>query len=118
MTGKLDPQQIADHLDELGETAAALLVRAMANELATVRHERDTLAAHARSIARLAGHDMSHNCTLIGPAQEALDVLRVTRRCPVDEDGRHWPVRRLTGTRCMRCHARVPETRHRERNGR
>jgi hypothetical protein len=114
MTAPLDPQQVAEHLDDLGETTAALLIRAMARELATVRNERDTLAEFARRICRLSGDGMTHNCTLIVPAREALDVLRVTRRCPVDEDGRHTPVRHLSGTRCMRCHARVPETTRRK----
>lgn len=110
MTVPLDPVEVAAHLDDLGETTAALLVRAMANELATVRKERDTLADHTRHIAGLSGDGMSHNCRLIGPAKQALDVLRVTRRCPSTEDSRHWPLRHHDGTRCAWCHARVPRT--------
>jgi hypothetical protein len=109
VTAPLDPQKVAAHLDDLGETAAALLMRAMVTELALVRKERDTLAAHARRIASLQGDGQSWNCTLAVKAVEALDVLRVTRRCPSTKDGHHWPLRRATGiTRCAWCHARVP----------
>jgi hypothetical protein len=109
VTSPLDPEQVAAHLDGLGETAAADLVRAMVHELATARSERDVLAHHTRGIAGLPGHEMSHNCRLIGPAIEALDVLRVTRRCPSTEAGQHWPLRRLSGDlRCAWCHARLP----------
>ena len=110
MTSTLDPEKAAAHLDELGETTAATLMRAMAHELAVVRSERDTLAAHSRRSAGLPGDGMSHNCHLIGPARDALDILRVTRRCPSASDGQHWPLRRPTGTRCAWCHARIPET--------
>jgi len=109
VTAPLDPLGLAEHLDRLGQTSAADLVRAMTEELALVRRERDTLAEHARRIAGLAGHELSHNCRLIGPAVEALDVLRVTRRCPSTTDGRHWPLRHLSATRCAWCHARLPD---------
>ncbi|MFM9458370.1 hypothetical protein [Streptomyces europaeiscabiei] len=114
MTAPLDPEKVAEHLDGIGETAAAILMRAMVNELAVVRNERYTLAAHTRRIAGLQGDGQSWNCTLAVKAVEALDVLRVTCRCPSTSDGRHWGLRRATGTiRCAWCHARVPETRRR-----
>lgn len=103
-----DPEQVAQHLDQAGETAAAALVRAMVGELAAVRSERDGLAAFARSIARLAGYELSHNSTLIVRAHKALDALRVTRRCPVAEDGRHRPLHRIIDVRCKRCDVRLP----------
>jgi hypothetical protein len=104
-----DPEQVAQLLDQAGETAAAVLVRAMVGELAAVRGERDTLAAFARHIARLAGGDLSHNSRLIVRAHKVLDSLRVTRRCPVAEDGRHRPLRSPFDVRCWHCHVQLPE---------
>lgn len=112
MTSPLGPEETAAHLVEVGETAAATLMRAMVRELSAVRRERDALAQHARHIAGLPGDGMSHNCQLTGPAREALDVLRVTRRCPSTEDGQHWPLRRPGGDiRCAWCHACLPDNR-------
>jgi hypothetical protein len=104
-----DPECVAQHLDAAGQTAAATLVRALTGELAAVRRERDGLAAFTRLIAGLNGSDMSHNCTLIVRAREALDGLRVTRRCAKHEDGRHRPHQYFGGLiRCLWCHARLP----------
>lgn len=67
MTVPLDPLKVAEHLASLGRTAAADLVRAMTEELALVRRERDALAGHARQIAGLPGHAMSHNAASSAP---------------------------------------------------
>lgn len=105
-----DPESVAQHLDAAGQTAAATLVRALAGELAAVRRERNGLAAFVRRIAGLNGSDMSHNATLIVPAREALDGLRVTRRCPKAEGGQHRPHQHFGGlVRCLWCHARLPQ---------
>ncbi len=105
---RLTPEQVAEHLDSLGETAAALLVGAMARELTLLRGERDALATHTRSIAALPSHGTSYNGALIAAAKKALDTLRVTRRCPVAENRRHAPSESRGVTRCRLCHARVP----------
>jgi hypothetical protein len=103
------PEETAGRLDAVGETEAAALIRSMAAELQTVRAERDTLAAFTRSIAGLAGYAMSHNSRLVVQAQEALDALRVTRRCPKGSDGEHWWMRdHGIGSRCFSCHAKRP----------
>lgn len=104
------PDDAATRLSGLGEHDAAELIRAMAAELAIVRRERDTLVGFTRSIAKLAGYEMSHNSHLIVQAHEALDVLRVTPRCPGSEDGQHWWMRNCgAGSRCFSCKARRPD---------
>lgn len=105
---RLDPEQVAEHLDSLGETTAALLLRAQARELTVVRGERDALATHIRSIAVLPATGTSYNGALIAAAKKALDALRVTKRCPVATDRRHAPVETRGVTRCRLCHTRVP----------
>lgn len=101
------PDDAAAHLSALGEHGAAELIRAMTAELAVVRRERDTLVGFTRSIAKLAGYEMSHNSRLVVQAHDALDVLRVTRRCPGSEDSQHWWMRdHGAGSRCFSCKAR------------
>lgn len=104
------PDEAAAKLEAAGETESAALILAMAAELATARQERDALAGFTRSIATLAGHEMSHNSRLIVQAHKVLDVLRVTRRCPVSAEGRHWWMRgRGAGSRCFSCKAMRPD---------
>lgn len=111
VTVQLAPDEMAASLDAAGETQAAALIRAMAAELATVRAERDGLAAFTRGIAGLAGHGTSHNAGLSVRALETLDTLRVTERCPRRETGRHRWMRAdpVFGSRCISCHARRPD---------
>lgn len=104
------PDEAVARLEAAGESGAADLVRAMQAELAVVRRERDGLADFARSVAGLSGREMSHNSRLMVAARKALDVLRVSKRCPSRENGEHWWMRSasLSGSRCFSCHARRP----------
>ncbi|MGW3308165.1 hypothetical protein ACWDG9_16445 [Streptomyces sp. NPDC001073] len=106
---RLDPDQLADHLDSLGETAAAIYVRALVREVQVVRGERNRLATFARSVAELQGNARSDSNTLRRQAEEALDLMLVTGRCPVSPSRRHSSTRSGTSsvTRCRHCHARI-----------
>ncbi|MEV6403936.1 hypothetical protein AB0M58_13455 [Streptomyces bobili] len=108
-TGRLDPEQLAEHLDGRGEAAAAVYVLALARELEVARGELGVLAAFARTIAGLTGNGKSDNNTLRRQAKEALDTLRVTGRCPVSPSRRHSARRAGASslTRCRHCHAHL-----------
>ncbi|WP_171112786.1 MULTISPECIES: hypothetical protein [Streptomyces] len=106
---RLNPEQLAERLDALGDTAGAVFVRALAREAEVLRGERDALATFARTIAALSGNGRTANTDLSGQAHEALDTLRVTGRCPVSESRRHSAKRSGSSglTRCGHCHARL-----------
>jgi hypothetical protein len=111
--GRLDPEHLAEHLDSLGETAAAIFVRTLVRERDVLRSERDILATFARATTELTANGKSDHNTLRRQAEEALDTLLVTGRCPVSPSRRHSAGRsaRRSGsssvTRCRHCHARL-----------
>jgi hypothetical protein len=106
------PAEAADRLEAAGETDAAALIRAMAVELATVRAERDGLAAFTRSVSISGGSSSIDSSRLAVRAMKVLDTLRVTERCPKREGGQHRWMRRddVFGSRCFSCNARRPGT--------
>jgi hypothetical protein len=104
------PECAAISLQAQGMGGHARLIRAMADELAAVRAERDSLAAFVRSVSMSGGSpDRSR---LAVQARKALDTLRVMERCPKREGGQHRWMRRdeVFGSRCFSCDARRPGT--------
>ncbi|MEU5476678.1 hypothetical protein [Streptomyces mirabilis] len=106
---RLNPEQLAEHLDSLGETAAAIYVRTLVRERDVLRGERDALATFARTTTELTANGKSDNNSLRRRAEEALDTLLVTGRCPVSPSRRHSAGRSgpSSVTRCRHCHARL-----------
>ena len=106
---RLGPEQLAERLESLGDTASAVYARALAREAEVLRGERDALAAFARTVAALSGNGRTANTTLRGQAHAALDTLRVTGRCPVSASRRHSAKRSGSSalTRCRHCHAHL-----------
>lgn len=104
------PEGAAVSLATKGQNGEARLIRAMAEELAAVRAERDSLAGFVRAVSKSGGSP--DRARLAVRARKILDTLRVTKRCPEREDGRHRWMRadEVFGSRCFSCDARRPGT--------
>ncbi|MGW1291046.1 hypothetical protein ACWD4N_47810, partial [Streptomyces sp. NPDC002586] len=71
----------------------------------------DRLPDFAWQVAHLPGGSLTNNCYLIGRAEEAVDTLRVTRRCPrpLRENSRHhWMRDSGNGSQYFSCAALRP----------
>lgn len=104
------PEGAAVSLAAKGQNGEARLIRAMAEELAIVRAERDSLADFVRAVSKSGGSpDRSR---LAVRAMKVLDVLRVTTRCPARKGSQHRWMRadEVFGSRCFSCNARRPGT--------
>ena len=104
------PEGAAASLQARGDNGYARLIRAMNEELAAVRAERDSLADFVRMVSKSSGSP--ERAQLAVRARKALDTLRVMKRCPVREDGQHHWMRadEVFGSRCFSCDARRPGT--------